>query len=98
MPRSIAPGAPWLEEEGPEYVGPDALYAQTVDEVVNQLRTHLEARLERLAAAQSPNDIMLEIRDQMTVAAAQANFGEVRELHDLALALLMAEEDTRRAV
>lgn len=100
MPRTtdIGPSAPWFEEDGPEYVGDDVLYSHTIDQVTNQLAEHLEARLERLRAAPSPRDLMNEIRDQMTVAAAQGNFGEARELHDLALALLMAEDGAKRAV
>ena len=97
VPRmsDIGPGAPWFEEDGPEYVGDDVLYNELLEDVAKQLRNHLEARLERLSTREG---LMVEIRDQMTVASAQGHFGEVRELHDLMLALLLAAEATKRAV
>jgi hypothetical protein len=95
----IGPSAPWYEDDGIEYVGDSVLFEQTVDEVVARLVDTLEARIEKLHSGDlSLAGILDEIRDQMTVASAQGHFGEARELHDLALALLLAEDSAKRAV
>ncbi len=97
--RDIGPRAAWYGDDAIEYVGDDVIFAEAVDAVRRELVAALQARINALSAeGVGVHDLMEEIRDQMVRASARAQFGDARELHDMALGLLLAESSAKRAV
>lgn len=96
--RNIGPSAPWSEDEEIEYVDDGVLYTSTVDEAVEVLAENLESRVDLLRAEPTIEAITAEVQRQMATAAAQGDFGTVRELNDLLLGVYLAKENARRAV
>jgi hypothetical protein len=97
--RDIGPRSAWYGDDGIEYVGDDVIFAEAIEAVRSELIGALQVRINALNAADvSVPDLMDEIRDQMVRASAHAQFGDVRELHDMALGLLLAESSAKRAV
>jgi hypothetical protein len=93
----IGPGAPWVDNRDIEYVRDDVLFGEAIDFAAESLREALRIRLDALK--EPTLDVLLqEIQVQMTSESSRGSFGSVRELHDLALSLYMARENTRRAV
>lgn len=73
------------------------VFSEAMDDARQMLTDVLQARIEALDS-DSLLPLLEEIRRQMSTASAEARFGEVRSLHDLALSLLLAQDQAKRAV
>lgn len=94
----IGPSAPWYDPDSPDFLDDDELlFTEAMEEARQMLAEALQRRIEALDSdALMP--LMEEIRRQMATAAAEARFGEARNLHDIALSLLLAQDQAKRAV
>lgn len=92
------PSAPWCNDDEIEYVGDDVLFAEARDTLADILAENLEARAKVLRENPKLPALEEEIRLQMSVAASKGNYGTVRELDELLIALYLSKENTRRAV
>lgn len=91
-PRSsfLAPMAPWMLDEGDEY-----LYQQAVSAASDHLRKRLEQRLASLEA-EVTDDVLLEIRRQMAECAVEGDVTRSGDLGDFVMDIVASKAHARR--